>query len=106
MIYDCEKHGLTSPLRVCSHFYNRLVSVDATGEFHVTKFYLRNTIRGQDYVGDVFVCDDCAEQLALETKATYDYQLLSEEKKHFLSCSTNFFCGECVDEWMASSAVR
>jgi hypothetical protein len=107
MIFECEKHGLVPPVRVCSHLHEILsINENEKGRenmcgFHVVKCYLKTTFFEKGEYGEVFVCSHCASLLAFEVNVTYDYQLFSEEKKRLFHSLMNFFCCECVDEWIA-----
>lgn len=98
MLLKCEKHGTVSCCQVCIHFCNALSSGKNVNELHVIKCYLKNTIRGEDYVGDVFLCNACASLLSFKAEIIYDYQLLLENEKKLFAKIKKFFCCECIDE--------
>jgi hypothetical protein len=104
MIFKCKQHGLVPPARVCSHVHDMLSLKEKKNihKFNVVKCYLESTVFGEEDTGELIICNNCANSLTFEADTTYKYQLFSEEKKQIFHNIMNFFCCECVDEWIAS----
>ncbi|WP_353569961.1 hypothetical protein [Candidatus Albibeggiatoa sp. nov. BB20] len=100
MIFRCQKHGLAPPAEICVHFYKALINKEIPSNFHINIVHLRNIIRDKDYTGEFCICDDCFKMLNFEPEVIYGYKELSDETKQKIQKIQNFFCGDCVDEWM------